>query len=242
MKYFPVLCACVLSVAATQAAAETWHFLTHAELINRSPGPDRLWQTGDDVDDLGGGFGANPQGAATVWSTSIFTGSLLDAFLYGGVNLAEPLPHGAGTVAQTSNAVSIDAPGIVEGLVGDALSPAPPSSTWTVGPGQTVSWDAYYLDPPAYRTVSSGFVFYPGDVPGVIMGGGAAADNVDYLMTLLPANWQAAVFFTGRFTDLAGVANGVGDFTGFAYTAVPVPAGIALLGAPLLLLRRRRSS
>ena len=77
-----------------------------------------------------------------------------------------------------------------------------------------------------------------------MIGAGAIANNVAYLMTLLPATWQVAAFFDGHFADLAGVPNGFGEATGLMYTsdvaAVPLPGSIALLGTPLLLLPRCR--
>ncbi|MCB1745603.1 MAG: hypothetical protein H6977_03665 [Gammaproteobacteria bacterium] len=235
--------AAALLLAAMPAHVETWHFLTHPDLVHRAPGPDRLRGTADDVADLGGGTGGNPDGAATAWRTAIFTGEVLDSFFRGDQVLTVPLPDGPGSAQLESNAVVFDVVGLLEGQPGDSLSTTS-ASIWTVGAGQTFEFDAYFLEPAAYRGVASGFVLYPGDNPSSVIGAGAVADNVGYLMTLLPATWQVAAFFDGQFTDLTGVPNGFGEFTGFMYTgdvaAVPLPGSVALLGAPLLLLPRCR--
>lgn len=233
------ICTLVSLSFSNSSFAQDWSSLNVPSFINQSSGLDRLWDTPDDVADLGGGAGANTAGSTFIWN-SPFGGPV---FLQGSMSLDSLVTMGTGTYTQTAFSSSGELLGVGPIAVDTPSFISP--STLSVASDQSIVLEQFWG--PAgleYKTVATGFVIFSDDDINALVADTATANHISLLVDLLPANWESALYFDGEFLGLDDVPNGLGQFAGFFYTApVPLPAPILLLGAAIatLLPMRRRA-
>lgn len=212
-----------LSTLPVLASAATWTFLEHPSLVNQSSGPDGLWGTADDISDLGGGVGANPNGSATIWSGTVFGA---DAFFSGGHVTDSPASVTPGSVITLSAPTEFEVLGLGT-FAGAPLDPGA-ANTWTIGAARDVTWDLGFAG--GIQFDASGYLFLPGEQAASIMGAGPVAEHVDFMLDLLPANFIVAAYMAG---DFSGNLSGRVDGLVYATAPVPLPAPALLLGTAM---------
>lgn len=235
--------ACIVSfmlVTLQPAVAQDWVALSSPDLVNQWSGPDRLWGTADDTLDLGGGLGSNTIGSSFIWN-SPFGSPIAPVFMDGSISLNNAVVPGAGTYLQTAFSSSGEMLGVGP-IILDVPSFAFPS-VLDVAADQSLTFEQFWGGPGLeYKTISTGFVIFPGDDINSLIADVDVANHVSFLVGLLPGGWETAMYLDGEFLDLMDAPNGLGPFSGVFYTApVPLPAPIVLLGSALLGLLRYRS-
>ena len=239
MYRFILLLALVAASTQTLAVQVKYTGLTHPSLIGKSS-LDGFWNNGNDVDVSA--FGLNPSGSASSFLNSPtgdfgffptlerlidndLIGSYVDLSITGTAELT--LSDLSVTNILLSNALS--ATGVNSGTFNPVTQVfAGDYDTLAKNQGQPSG---------VVRSHSTGIFLANGQIPANFISDTVLLNHVNFLIPLLPANWQIMSVWRDDYTILDPVtlvSNGeTGSASFVAFSAVPIPAALPLFGVAL---------